>query len=481
MGASTSQQVSADAEEVTFGVVTALTKEYAAMKAMLDSPVEYTTPRGRVYWLGSVPAKGGGVAHRVALALADQGTAVAAYRATLLSEDFPEVAAILMVGIAGGVPDIHKPDRHVRLGDIVASGETGIIAYDFVKEHGTSLEPRHPPRPPHAGLYQACRRLEASALEGESPWLAHATRGARLPYSARPPLGSDRLADTNNPGEYVAHPVDPARRTGVPRVFIGTIACANRLLKNPVHRDQIRDDFDVRAVEMEGFGIAEATWNQGLGYLIVRGICDYCDTHKGDSWQGHAAIMAAAFARAVLEETPPVARFDGPGVTREVRIEAVAGSDLQDLARSLLVAGTPPAVGALFPDASMEVRRALGELESTPRTLSDPSGSRTVSGVAELASAHGERHMFVAPPGSGKTHALWHGAHALLAAGRTVPLYLATGGASKWQDVVGALAEVAGGFDALAVLQDPRVCVLLDGWSEFATSWDSGERARAMR
>lgn len=451
------------------------------MKAMLDSPIEYATPRGRVYRLGSVPAKGGG-AHRVALALADQGTAVAAYRATLLSEDFPEVSAILMVGIAGGVPDIHQPERHVRLGDIVASGEAGVIAYDFVKEHSTSLEPRHPPRPPHAGLYQACRRLEAGALEGEFPWLAHARRAAHLPHAARPPSDSDRLADTADPARQVDHPADPARRSGVPRVFIGTVACANRLLKNPVHRDQIRDDFDVRAVEMEGFGIAEATWNLNLGYLIVRGICDYCDSFKGNPWQGHAAIIAAAFARAVLEETPPLVPRDAPAVTREVRIESVPESDLHDLARALLVAGTPPAVGALFPDASVHVRRALGELERTNRTLTALSSSQTtVAGVVELAAAPGSHHMFVAPPGSGKTHALWHGAHALLAAGRAVPLYLPTGGAATWQDVVRALADIAGGCDAPAILRDPRVCVLLDGWSEFEAGKDSGERTRAMQ
>lgn len=313
-----SQGVSSD--HVAFGIVTALEKEYAAMKVMLDSPVECVTPRGRIYWRGQIPAKGGGT-HGIALALADQGTAVATHRATLLAEDFTEIEAVLMVGIAGGVPHVAKPDRHVRLGDIVASGEHGVIAYDFVKEHATRLEPRHPPRPPHSGLYQACRRLGSIALEDRFPWLTHLTRARGLPNSVRPGADTDWLADTANPTQRAEHPPDPDRdrHPGASRVFIGTIACANRLLKNPVHRDQIRDEFDVRAVEMEGFGIAEATWNQSIGYLIIRGICDYCDPHKGDSWQGYAAIVAAAYARAVLEEMPLSLRAGAQPLERQAR------------------------------------------------------------------------------------------------------------------------------------------------------------------
>jgi nucleoside phosphorylase len=58
---------------------------------------------------------------------------------------------------------------------------------------------------------------------------------------------------------------------------------------------------------MEGSGIADATWTHGVGYLVVRGICDYCDGNKNDTWQNDAAMAAAAYVRALLESMPGAA------------------------------------------------------------------------------------------------------------------------------------------------------------------------------
>src|SRR5450759_1618651 len=78
------------------------------------------------------------------------------------------------------------------------------------------------------------------------------------------------------------HPLDTKRIKGQPRVFIGPIASANILQKDPKARDELREKFGVKAIEMEASGIADATWNHAVGYLVVRGICDYCDSHKND-------------------------------------------------------------------------------------------------------------------------------------------------------------------------------------------------------
>jgi hypothetical protein len=34
--------------------------------------------------------------------------------------------------------------------------------------------------------------------------------------------------------------------------------------------------------------------------LVVRGICDYADTHKQDNWHYYAAAVAAAYCKALL-------------------------------------------------------------------------------------------------------------------------------------------------------------------------------------
>jgi len=60
---------------------------------------------------------------------------------------------------------------------------------------------------------------------------------------------------------------------------------------------------------MEGSGIADAAWTAGQQYFIVRGICDYCDEKKNDIWQGYAAVVAAAYTRALISSitlTPSV-------------------------------------------------------------------------------------------------------------------------------------------------------------------------------
>jgi hypothetical protein len=102
----------------------------------------------------------------------------------------------------------------------------------------------------------------------------------------------------------IEHPVDPKRTRGLPRIFLGPIASANELLKDPVKRDLLRDHFGVKAVEMEGSGIADATWISGKGYLVIRGICDYCDIHKNDVWQEYASAVAAGYAVALIESMP---------------------------------------------------------------------------------------------------------------------------------------------------------------------------------
>jgi hypothetical protein len=38
---------------------------------------------------------------------------------------------------------------------------------------------------------------------------------------------------------------------------------------------------------------------------VVRGICDYADSHKNKRWQAYAAGTAAAYAKEVLSVIPP--------------------------------------------------------------------------------------------------------------------------------------------------------------------------------
>lgn len=293
-----------EAGRVSLGIITALPKEYAAMQALLENARERSVPgqgTGRRYLLGEIPAKNGYKHSVVLMLLPDMGNNAAAVGATLLLEYFLNVSSIIMVGIAGGVPNPHKPDEHVRLGDIVVSNRNGVVQYDYSKETETEIIHRQPPRPPSSRLLEAVRFLEAAEIKGERPWLPFIDQAIRKLNKKRPDEAADALADPVNSAESIKHPQDAAREKNRPRVFYGPIASANLLLKNAKKRDELRDRFGVKAIEMEGSGVADATWNQEAGYLVVRGICDYCDARKNDDWQDYAAIVAAAYTRALIE------------------------------------------------------------------------------------------------------------------------------------------------------------------------------------
>jgi nucleoside phosphorylase len=236
----------------------------------------------------------------VALALADQGNNIAAARATLLLEHFSSVDSIIMVGIAGAVPCPCNAENHVRLSDIVVSSKKGVIQYDMVKLR----EIRACPVPPSARLVEAVRLLEADDLAGKRPWDNAIVNILKQLHWKRPPTTKDQLFASDDPNERIQHPKDPLRVANRPRVCLGPIASANELLKNPKKRDSLQRKFGVKAVEMEGSGIADATWTHEKGYLVVRGACDYCDSHKGNLWQQYAAVAAAAYTKALIESVP---------------------------------------------------------------------------------------------------------------------------------------------------------------------------------
>ncbi len=293
----------------TIGVITALPHETAAVLAVFGEPPRIDVPgagAGRAYWIGDLPFPLGGL-HRVVIAQADVGNNIAGIRASLLLAHFPTVESIILCGIAGGVPHPARPEDHVRLGDIVVSNQKGVVQYDFVKwtvkkkRTNVGEEVRASPRPPGAQLVEAVRILEAQALLGQRPWERFLSEGLDRLSWQRPDDATDILADPRGSGSAITHPVQPARRDGQPLIFLGPIASANTLLKDPARRDALREQFGVRAVEMEASGVADATWMHGVGYLVVRGVCDYCDMNKNDNWQRYAAMAAAAYVRALLE------------------------------------------------------------------------------------------------------------------------------------------------------------------------------------
>ena len=316
-----------DLANVSVGVCTALQEEYTACREIFDPDGigREVTKRDRAgtftCWLCAVPGRHGGHHVLAIVLLHDTANNAAAIGATMLLHHCQNVRFLLMCGIAGAVPSPEDPKGHVRLGDIVISGGQGIVQYDRGKQHeggddGDSLrgfECRSPPRPPDAELLHVVRRIGAEELllsrKDSRPWESLISRFlANRPVEwRRPRAGLDKLIDSPDPTcQPTPHPTDNDRRSGLPRVFIGPIGTANIVLGDPKKRNALRERHRVKAIEMEGSGIADASWISGtVGYLIVRGTCDYCNGRKNDVWHFYAAVAAAAYTRVIVENVAP--------------------------------------------------------------------------------------------------------------------------------------------------------------------------------
>ncbi|KAI1023847.1 hypothetical protein LB504_005031 [Fusarium proliferatum] len=91
----------------------------------------------------------------------------------------------------------------------------------------------------------------------------------------------------------------PAGADYVPQLFIGRIGSGNSVIKSGTDRDDMASKYGIIAFEMEGAGMWE-----NIPCIVVKGICDYADTHKKKDWQDYASATAASVARAILERYP---------------------------------------------------------------------------------------------------------------------------------------------------------------------------------
>ena len=81
-----------------------------------------------------------------------------------------------------------------------------------------------------------------------------------------------------------------------PLVYYGNIASGNQVIKSGTERDRISSEFGgVLCFEMEAVGLMNS-----FPCLVIRGICDYADSHKNKSWQRYAAATAAAYTKELL-------------------------------------------------------------------------------------------------------------------------------------------------------------------------------------
>lgn len=300
----------AAAGSATIGMITAMPEEYAAMAALLDDATEQVVD-GDTYLIGTVPSVVEERPHPVVLAMLG-GTANndAAANVAHLVQSHPGVKEVLLVGIAAGVPRPDRPERHVRLGDIVAA-TWGVVEFDHVVDRPAGRTLRaNPPRPSYRIGKQADMLEAGVQLDGSRPWEDTLDRlVARLPHFGRPAEDTDVLYASDDPGaDRTAHPPHrlSGHRAGRPKVHHGLIGSANRSLRHARERDELAAGYDIRAIEMEGAGVAWSAHAVSRDWFIVRGISDYADLRMNTGWRGYASAAAAAYSHALLGRLPPL-------------------------------------------------------------------------------------------------------------------------------------------------------------------------------
>ncbi|OAA37530.1 zinc finger protein [Beauveria brongniartii RCEF 3172] len=90
--------------------------------------------------------------------------------------------------------------------------------------------------------------------------------------------------------------MDLVREAQTPSIFLGRVGSGDTVLKSGEERDRLARQYNILSLEMEGAGIWE-----DLPCIVVKGVCDYADSHKNKQWQHFAAATAASVVKALLE------------------------------------------------------------------------------------------------------------------------------------------------------------------------------------
>ncbi|KAG7425434.1 Gamma-glutamylputrescine oxidoreductase [Fusarium oxysporum f. sp. raphani] len=312
--------------------------------------------------------------HNVVLAyMTEAGNANGATVATNCRVSFPHVKLAIVVGICGVIPFTPGPrDAHheIILGDFIVS--QSVVQYDLGRQYPGSLEYKDTneealgrPNPEIRSLLSKLKDPRARrAFESDMRRFLSLLQEDLELAAHYPEPGTDRLYEATYRHVDKDMPCDKCgcngklvprerleREVPDPRVHFGRITSGDTVMKSGEERDAIARKLGVIAFEMESAGV----WDS-LPCLVVKGACDYADSHKAKATQNYAAATAAACTKAILRHWVVPTSHDSAGEDNLTRFlvpfppnEDFVGR--QDILESLcqeLSLKTSYAVAALF-------------------------------------------------------------------------------------------------------------------------------------
>ncbi|KAG9836642.1 purine and uridine phosphorylase, partial [Aureobasidium melanogenum] len=288
--------------------------------------------------------------------------------ATGLRLSFRKVRLALVVGVCGAAP----LERPIILGDVIISDL--VVEFDFGRQYPNHFKRKSGPKDtlgrPNTEIRALLNKLETLSVRQrmEETILQNLARLQEKVHTASYPGAEyDRLfvatcrhlhrqetpshdcrtcanaQSTNDPIcdealesdcealgcnglvvlENSARGARLASENPAPLVHIGTIGSANMVMKSGEHRDAVARENNIIAFEMEGSGV----WDN-LPCIVIKGVCDYADSHKNKKWQDYAAATAASAAKAFLDYwTPRQQSIISGSSSRKRRLSCNSGDD----------------------------------------------------------------------------------------------------------------------------------------------------------
>jgi nucleoside phosphorylase len=261
----------------------------------------------------------------VLLLLPGMGKVSAAGDAATFRASYTRLELMFLVGVCGGVPRVGADDA--LLGDVVISSL--VVQYDLGRKYPSQFAVKDTiedslSRPSWVERDSSKKPLGTSRTFNRPP-LASADRLTtaipvlpktncfrQIPYTDIKIPCDDGYCDEAIHTCLIQlgceeHDLVPRKRleekrnqaldeAQAPVIFIGRIGSGDTVIKSGQHRDEIAQRHQFIAFEMGGAG----AWEQ-VPCIVVKGICDYADSHKNKARQDFAAATAASVMRAVLD------------------------------------------------------------------------------------------------------------------------------------------------------------------------------------
>jgi nucleoside phosphorylase len=314
--------------QFTIGWICPLPLEMEAARLALDE--EY--PRDEVQYQNAFYVGGRIGKHKVVLGVQrSKGLIPAATLAEKMRTGFPNIRYFILVGIAGGVPRYGPAGAvsEIVLGDVVVSSPRGnhggVLQYDKgAWEDSGRLNFRGHTNGVPGDLMAAVNNFRAEGSTKTN--IGEVIKQMRLKLDDEgqhqyddPGPGRDRLfQDTYKhqgtelddcrvccDADYIISRSDRGDRAtrfvDKPSIHFGNIASSDQLQISAFERNRVQQEHDVICFEMEAAGVMDE-----YPCVVVRGICDYADSHKNKGWQNYAAATAAAYAKGLLAMIPAI-------------------------------------------------------------------------------------------------------------------------------------------------------------------------------